>query len=145
MGSCPSTPSEFASKSLDPLCNGERMWTTFLFSSLFTLFGGWFIILIYDFTKALAIKPRRLRLISAVKHLLRINDFSTRRPSLPYTVSNRRNDEENEDYFSWLQAIKEWENNLISGQTKMGKTLVGIIFIGSIASLILYFVDTKNA
>ncbi|UJR26310.1 hypothetical protein I4U23_007648 [Adineta vaga] len=145
MGSCPSAPTEFATNSLDPLCNGERMWTTFLFSSLFTLFGGWFIILIYDFTKALIIKPRRLKLIAAVKHLCRVNDFSVRRPSLPYTVSNRGNDETNEDYFSWLQAVKEWENNLISGQTKMGKTLVGIIFIGSIASLILYFVDTKNA
>ena len=33
-------------------------------------------------------------------------------------------DESSEDYFSWLHAIKEWENNLISGQTKMGKTLV---------------------
>jgi hypothetical protein len=37
---------------------------------------------------------------------------------------NRMRDESSEDYFSWLQAIKEWENNLISGQTKMGKTLV---------------------
>lgn len=39
-------------------------------------------------------------------------------------MSSRMRDETNDDYFSWLQAIKEWENNLISGQTKMGKTLV---------------------
>jgi len=44
--------------------------------------------------------------------------------SLPWMAVNRMRDESSEDYFSWLQAIKEWENNLISGQTKMGKTLV---------------------
>ncbi len=44
--------------------------------------------------------------------------------SLPWIAVNRMRDESSEDYFSWLQAIKEWENNLISGQTKMGKTLV---------------------
>jgi hypothetical protein len=50
--------------------------------------------------------------------------------SLPWLITtNRVRDESNEDYFSWLQAIKEWENNLISGQTKMGKTLVCKFFI----------------
>lgn len=28
---------------------------------------------------------------------------------------------------NWLNEIKEWENNIISGQTKMGKTFVNII------------------
>jgi hypothetical protein len=37
-------------------------------------------------------------------------------------ITNRTRDESNEDHFSWLQAIKEWENNLISGQTTMEKT-----------------------
>ncbi|CAF4629289.1 unnamed protein product [Rotaria sp. Silwood1] len=144
MGNCPTTPSEFVARSLDPLCHGQRMWTTFLFSSLFTLFGGWIIILTYDFIKALLIKQRRLKLISRIKYLSHTEEFSTRRTSLLWTSTDRLNNESNDDYFSWLQAIKEWENNLISGQTKMGKTLVGIIFICSIASLVLYFVDTKN-
>ncbi|CAF3523617.1 unnamed protein product [Rotaria sordida] len=144
MGNCPTTPSEFAARSLDPLCNGQRMWTTFLFSSLFTLFGGWIIILIYDFTKALLIKQRRLKLISTIKYYSHTEEFTTKRTSLLWTQTDRLNNDSNEDYFSWLQAIKEWENNLISGQTKMGKTLVGVIFICSIASLILYFADTKN-
>jgi hypothetical protein len=74
MGNCPTTPSESAAKSLDPLCNGERMWTTFLFSSLFTLVGGWIIILLYDFLKAIVIKRRRLKLISTIKNLSRIDE-----------------------------------------------------------------------
>ena len=53
----------------------------------------------------------------------------SREGSLPWAVSNRVRDETNEEYFSWLQAIKEWENNLISGQTKMGKTLVCQFFV----------------
>ncbi|CAF5088797.1 unnamed protein product, partial [Rotaria magnacalcarata] len=120
------------------------MWTTFLFSSLFTLFGGWILILIYDVTKALLIKQRRLKLVKTLKNFSH-GDYCTRRPSSLWTSNSRLNHDASEDYFSWLQAIKEWENNLISGQTKMGKTLVGIIFICSVASLILYFVDTKNA
>jgi hypothetical protein len=27
---------------------------------------------------------------------------------------------------NWMNEIKEWENNFISGQTKMGKTFVSI-------------------
>lgn len=73
MGNCPATPSESTARSLDPLCHGQRMWTTFLFSSLFTLFGGWFIILIYDFLKALIIKPRRMKLFFALKRFSMIN------------------------------------------------------------------------
>lgn len=74
MGNCPTTPNGLVSKSLDPLCHGERMWTTFLCSSLFTLFGGWIIILIYDFVKAIVIKRRRLQLLTNIKRFSRIND-----------------------------------------------------------------------
>jgi hypothetical protein len=74
MGNCPTTPSEFTSKSLDPLCHGERMWTTFLFSSLFTLFGGWIIILIYDCIKALVIKQRRIKFFAAIRHFTHWNE-----------------------------------------------------------------------
>jgi hypothetical protein len=74
MGNCPTAPSEATTKSLDPLCHGTRMWTTFLFSSLFTLFGGWIIILTYDFLKALVIKKRRSKLVATIKRFSRIHD-----------------------------------------------------------------------
>lgn len=74
MGNCPTTPSEFAVQSHSTLCNGERMWTTFLFSSLFTLFGGWIIILLYDFLKALVVKSRRSEMISIIKRYSRRNE-----------------------------------------------------------------------
>jgi hypothetical protein len=74
MGNCPTAPSESTTRSLDPSCHGERMWTTFLFSSLFTLFGGWFIILIYDFIKALVIKQRRVKFFAAIRHYTHFNE-----------------------------------------------------------------------
>ena len=74
MGNCTTTPRESPSRSLDPECKGTRMWTTFLFSSLFTLFGGWLIILLYDFIKALVIKPRRMRLWAIIKRVSHMNE-----------------------------------------------------------------------
>jgi len=76
MGNCSTSSSDSGARSLDPLCNGQRMWTTFLFSSLFTLFGGWSIILIYDFLKALFIKQRRLKLLSSFKRISLINEVN---------------------------------------------------------------------
>lgn len=150
MGFCPTTPSGASNTSLDPQCHGQRMWTTFLFSSLFTLFGGWLIIVIYDTIKAMVSPARRSKVLLTIKRYANIREvnkdflcfsdfflklfsivfkkFSPRRGSLPWSQVNRVQDSSSDDYFSWLQAIKEWENNLISGQTKMGKTLVRFPF-----------------
>ena len=76
MGNCPTVPSEAASKSLDPNCHGQRMWTTFLFSSLLTLFGGWFIISLYDGIKALANPLRRSQLIMMLKRIARVDEVT---------------------------------------------------------------------
>lgn len=129
MGNCPNCSLEHSNKSLDPFCNEKRMWTTFIFSSFAVLFGGWIIIFIYDLLRKWC-----------------------------RNQSSTRNDLDN--HFNWLTEIKEWINNIISGQTKMGKTFVSIskedisstdlflqvtlIFFCSIASLILYCMDTKH-
>jgi hypothetical protein len=76
MGNCSVSSGDTGARSLDPACNGQRMWTTFLFSSLFTLFGGWSIILIYDFLKALVIKQRRLKLFSTLTRFSLINEVN---------------------------------------------------------------------
>jgi hypothetical protein len=76
MGNCSTSSSDSGRQSLDPACNGQRMWTTFLFSSLFTLFGGWSIILIYDFLKALFIKQRLLKLLLSLTRFSFINEVN---------------------------------------------------------------------
>ena len=48
-------------------------------------------------------------------------------------------DEAPEDDF--LSEAKDWAGELISAQTGMGKILVTLVFILSIASLVVYFID----
>jgi potassium large conductance calcium-activated channel subfamily M alpha protein 1 len=41
----------------------------------------------------------------------------------------------------WMTEAKDWAGELISGQTTTGRILVGLVFLLSIASLIIYFID----
>ncbi|XP_076443664.1 calcium-activated potassium channel slo-1-like isoform X2 [Babylonia areolata] len=43
----------------------------------------------------------------------------------------------------WMTEAKDWAGELISGQTTTGRILVGLVFLLSIASLIIYFVDAS--
>jgi hypothetical protein len=112
MGNCPTTPSESSAKSLDPLCHGERMWTTFLFSSLFTLFGGWFIILIYDFIKALAIKQRRLKLLSIIKRVSHANEVIIHEIIFLFEISNFYSFLQNERVYHGQSLIERVMNQM---------------------------------
>ena len=40
-----------------------------------------------------------------------------------------------------MSEAKDWAGELISAQTGMGKILVTLVFILSIASLVVYFID----
>jgi hypothetical protein len=73
MGNCPTCSPEQAGKSLDPLCNGKRMWTTFLFSSFAVLLGGWVIVVIYEVLKRLFAKWRHDRRPTKMKKVSRSN------------------------------------------------------------------------
>ncbi|CAF2220758.1 unnamed protein product [Rotaria magnacalcarata] len=145
---CPACSPEHSNKSLDPLCNGERIWTTFLFTSFGILLGGWIIIFIYEVLSELCVKLQNIR-SHGTKENTRLKQMN-----LPHG-------DDAADYdCNWLQEIKSWDNNIISGQTKMGKTFVSIsdkishyllfilqvtiIFLCSIASLILYCLDTQK-
>ncbi|CAF1402831.1 unnamed protein product [Rotaria magnacalcarata] len=111
---CPACSPEHSNKSLDPLCNGERIWTTFLFTSFGILLGGWIIIFIYEVLSELCVKLQNIRSHGTKEntHLKQMN--------LPHG-------DDAADYdCNWLQEIKSWDNNIISGQTKMGKTFVKI-------------------
>ncbi|CAF3866877.1 unnamed protein product [Rotaria magnacalcarata] len=111
---CPACSPEHSNKSLDPLCNGERIWTTFLFTSFGILLGGWIIIFIYEVLSELCVKLQNIRSHGTKEntHLKQMN--------LPHG-------DDAADYdCNWLQEIKSWDNNIISGQTKMGKTFFAV-------------------
>jgi len=48
------------------------------------------------------------------------------------------------DKGDFMSEAKDWAGELISGQTGTGRILVCLVFILSIASLIIYFVDASS-
>lgn len=45
---------------------------------------------------------------------------------------------------SWTSEAKDWAGELISGQTTTGRILVVLVFLLSIASLVIYFFDASD-
>lgn len=43
-----------------------------------------------------------------------------------------------------MSEAKDWAGELISGQTGTGRILVCLVFILSIASLVIYFIDASS-
>ncbi|CAF0949052.1 unnamed protein product [Adineta ricciae] len=129
MGNCPTCSVETSNINLDPLCNGQRVWPLFLFSSCVVLCSGWMTIFIFDLVKKVCDICRRKGLSSKIESRKRrvVDD-----DDMSIQESN------------WLNDMKDWGNSFISGQTKMGKTFVIIIFFCNIASLVLYCMDTKR-
>ena len=79
---------------------------------------------------------KKLRLqVSPLSHLPDLAQHNTNSS----IVQGQNPDEAPEDDF--LSEAKDWAGELISAQTGMGKILVTLVFILSIASLVVYFID----
>ena len=115
MGNCPTCSAEHVTKSLDPLCQGRRMWTAFLFSSFSILLGGWMLMRICDVIQRLFDRWNSTRHSSGRKKMTR----SRRKGRDLYDV-----DDTVDQASELLNDIKEWDSSLISGKTKLGKTFV---------------------
>nr|CAH0113346.1 unnamed protein product [Daphnia galeata] len=112
-------------------CLKDRKWWCFLLSSIFTFLAGLLIVLIW----------RGLSMICCRKD-----------PSPEYSQSDlkqqnlpkppRQAKEEFEGTF--VTDAKDWAGELISGQTTTGRILVVLVFVLSIASLIIYFIDASS-
>uniref|UniRef100_A0A0P4WR30 BK channel n=1 Tax=Daphnia magna TaxID=35525 RepID=A0A0P4WR30_9CRUS len=112
-------------------CLKDRKWWCFLLSSIFTFLAGLLIVLIW----------RAMSIICCRKD-----------PSPEYSQSDlkqqnlpkppRQAKEEFEGTF--VTDAKDWAGELISGQTTTGRILVVLVFVLSIASLIIYFIDASS-
>uniref|UniRef100_A0AC34GXM4 BK channel n=1 Tax=Panagrolaimus sp. ES5 TaxID=591445 RepID=A0AC34GXM4_9BILA len=58
------------------------------------------------------------------------------------TDINRLNVKEEQVQIGWMTEAKDWAGELISGQSMTGRILVVLVFLLSIGSLIIYFIDT---
>lgn len=54
----------------------------------------------------------------------------------------RVNAKEEQVQIGWMTEAKDWAGELISGQSMTGRILVVLVFLLSIGSLVIYFIDT---
>lgn len=54
----------------------------------------------------------------------------------------RGNPKEEQAQIGWMTEAKDWAGELISGQSMTGRILVVLVFLLSIGSLVIYFIDT---
>ncbi|CAD7084763.1 unnamed protein product [Hermetia illucens] len=69
-------------------------------------------------------------------------DLGPNDPKQKEQKASRQNKQEFEGTF--MTEAKDWAGELISGQTTTGRILVVLVFILSIASLIIYFIDASS-
>ncbi|XP_050339156.1 calcium-activated potassium channel slowpoke isoform X5 [Bactrocera neohumeralis] len=108
-------------------CLKVRKYWCFLLSSIFTFLAGLFIVLLW----------RAFAFICCRKE----PDLGPNDPKQKEQKASR-NKQEFEGTF--MTEAKDWAGELISGQTTTGRILVVLVFILSIASLIIYFVDASS-
>ncbi|XP_071452107.1 calcium-activated potassium channel slowpoke isoform X22 [Hetaerina americana] len=109
-------------------CLKERKWWCFLLSSIFTFLAGLLIVLLWRAFAFLCCRKEP--------------EFSPNDPKQKEQKAARQGKQEFEGTF--MTEAKDWAGELISGQTTTGRILVVLVFILSIASLIIYFIDASS-
>ncbi|CAG2161085.1 unnamed protein product [Oppiella nova] len=124
-------------------CLKDRKWWAFLLSSIFTLLAGIFIVLIYRLIEFLCSGSSAHNQQSNAPNnkakqqmpSLQVKDI---KPSLPTEPLPLTKD------LGWMTEAKDWAGELISGQSTTGRILVVLVFLLSIASLVIYFIDASS-
>lgn len=136
----PKSPEEAA-------CLEHRKWWAFLLSSVITFAVGLFIVLAFRLGEFMCCgrhevtnpgpKGSKQALQAAreqAQQLRRESQVQREAGGRCFFMHN----------LDWVTEAKDWAGALISGQTTTGRILVVLVFILSIASLIIYFVDASR-
>ncbi|XP_018306637.1 calcium-activated potassium channel slowpoke isoform X13 [Mycetomoellerius zeteki] len=108
-------------------CLKERKWWCFLLSSIFTFLAGLLIVLLWRAFAFLCCRKEP--------------ELS---PNDPKQKEQKTARQGKEFEGTFMTEAKDWAGELISGQTTTGRILVVLVFILSIASLIIYFIDASS-
>ncbi|XP_046421996.1 calcium-activated potassium channel slowpoke isoform X43 [Neodiprion virginianus] len=108
-------------------CLKVRKWWCFLLSSIFTFLAGLLIVLLWRAFAFLCCRKEP--------------EFA---PNDPKQKEQKAARQGKEFEGTFMTEAKDWAGELISGQTTTGRILVVLVFILSIASLIIYFIDASN-
>ncbi|CAL1545839.1 unnamed protein product [Lymnaea stagnalis] len=109
---------------------GDREWYSFLASSLVTFGSGFIVILIYRIVLWLCCRKKKCLQVAS--------------PHTKATLDQKHFLKTSDPEIGWMTEAKDWAGELISGQTTTGRILVGLVFLLSIASLIIYFIDAST-
>ncbi|XP_043281499.1 calcium-activated potassium channel slowpoke isoform X7 [Venturia canescens] len=121
------TYDETTEQTQDDGCLHERKWWCFVLSSIFTFLSGLLIVLLW----------RAFAFLWCRKE----PEFA---PNDPKQKEQKAARQSKEFEGTFMTEAKDWAGELISGQTTTGRILVVLVFILSIASLIIYFIDASN-
>ncbi|GFT46607.1 calcium-activated potassium channel slowpoke [Nephila pilipes] len=117
-------------------CMKERKWWCFLLSSVFTFMAGLFIILIWRAFAFLCCRNKEKSGAGAGAKVVKATDPGGR-GGVPGAVAGGNE-------IGFMTEAKDWAGELISGQSTTGRILVVLVFLLSIASLIIYFIDASR-
>ncbi|XP_071105820.1 calcium-activated potassium channel slowpoke-like isoform X18 [Haliotis cracherodii] len=126
--------------------DNDRMWYAFLASSLVTFGLGLVVILCWRLIAWLCCGKRKHAQVSY--RSVCPSPSAQNQKAAPTAqgqgqqgmLLNKTPDPE----IGWMTEAKDWAGELISGQTTTGRILVGLVFLLSIASLIIYFIDASG-
>lgn len=131
-------------------CLQKRYWYYFLASSLIVFFAGIAFILIYRliiWLCCLASSPPHGASPKVGNHPGTVNPPPPKRKgstnNINSTATNPSLQKTPDSEIGYITEAKDWAGELISGQTTTGRILVGLVFLLSIASLIIYFIDAS--
>lgn len=138
---------------LNAECLKERKWWCFLLSSIFTFLAGLFIILIFRaFSFLCSGSSSQSSQLGGNGKKMSIVDANLQSGPNSVNQANHKNFERQrisepppqQSELGWITEAKDWAGELISGQSATGRILVVLVFLLSIASLIIYFIDASR-
>jgi len=116
-------------------CLKERKWWCFLLSSIFTFILGLISVVVIRVIESFMCPKGEDQNSEEEKQRLKEEAKKLR-------LQGQNPDEAPEGDF--MSEAKDWAGELISAQTGMGKILVCLVFILSISSLVIYFIDASS-
>uniref|UniRef100_A0A1I7S254 BK channel n=1 Tax=Bursaphelenchus xylophilus TaxID=6326 RepID=A0A1I7S254_BURXY len=127
-------------------CLDERKYWCFLLSSIVTFCVSMLLVVLWRIITHLCCQPPEREVLPAVPpsefYKTGSTSGSIAGPPLTKTELNRVNPKEEQVQIGWMTEAKDWAGELISGQSMTGRILVVLVFLLSIGSLVIYFIDT---
>ncbi|CAG0884287.1 unnamed protein product [Cyprideis torosa] len=122
-------------------CLADRKWWAFLLSSIFTFLAGIIIVLIGRLITYFWCGRRKRGAYSQAEKFSKEQKASMNAAAAQGGQAQQSGGEFEGNF---MTEAKDWAGELISGQTTTGRILVVLVFVLSIASLVIYFIDASK-